>query len=485
MSTPPFDRRSFLVGAASVSAAALTPAAAYAAPLPWSLAVNDVEADIPPRPLRLIHGRAPADLRGVLYRNGPAKWRRPGGDALHWFDGDGLIRRITLGDGRATLSARFADTRKRREDAAAAGVVTPGFGTPWRKGANLRGPDDANPANISVLPMGEEVWALWESGSPLRLDAATLETRGHHKLSPTAWAPFLAHPKIEPNGRIWNLGVQGSQVVVWRLAADGTLEAMEPITLPRSSYIHDFTATDRHLVIVLQPWLREREAQPFDASFVWRPDQGVQVVVLDKADLSRRRTYELPAFFFFHLGDAWCDREGTIRFDACILGDVGFVTRGACELLKGETVTGLTPHLALVTLRQSGHADLEVMPITGEFPRTDPRFAGLERRRTVHVSGYENGRGQPTRLAVHDWIARTSDAFDFGPHQQVEEFVFAPRPGGSAEMDGWLIGSTLDLKAAATELHVFDARQIAHGPLASWRAEVALPVAFHGAFVQV
>ena len=484
MSSPAFNRRNFLFAAASVSAAALTPAAAYAAPLPWSLAVNDVEADVAPRPLRRIQGSAPAELQGVLYRNGPAKWRRPGGDAAHWFDGDGLIRRFSLRDGQASLSARFADTHKRREDAAARAVVTPGFATPMRKGADLRGPDDASPANTSVLPMGDEVWALWEGGSPLRLDAATLETRGPQKLSPTVRAPFLAHPKVEPNGRIWNLGVEGADAVVWRLAPDGTLEAAERITLPRASYIHDFTATERHLVLVLQPWLRERDVQPFDASFVWRPEAGVQVVVLDKADLSNRRTYELPSFFFFHLGDAWSERDGTIRFDACIESDVGFVTQGACELLKGGKVAGLSPRMALVTLGSDGRASLQPTAVTGEFPRTDARFAGLARRRTIHVSGYENGLAQPTRLALQDWATGRSDAFDFGAHQQVEEFVFTPRPGASAEMDGWLVGSTLNLKAAASELHIFDARRIAHGPLASWRADLALPVAFHGAFVQ-
>jgi all-trans-8'-apo-beta-carotenal 15,15'-oxygenase len=484
MSSVAFDRRSFLFAAAGISAAALTPAAAYAAPLPWSLAVNDVEADVAPRALRRIHGRAPVELQGVLYRNGPAKWRRPGGNAVHWFDGDGLIRRFSIRNGQASLSARFADTHKRREDTAARAVVTPGFATPMREGADLRGPDDASPANISVLPIGDEVWALWEGGSPLRLDAATLETRGNRKLSPTVRAPFLAHPKVEPSGRIWNLGIEGADAVVWRLAPDGTLEAAERITLPRASYIHDFTATDRHLVLVLQPWLREREAQPFDASFVWRPDQGVQVVVLDKADLSKRRTYELPSFFFFHLGDAWSDQSGAIRFDACIEGDVSFVTQGACELLKGGAVAGLSPRMALVTLHPDGRAGLEATSVTGEFPRTDARFAGVDRRRTIHVSGYENGRAQPIRLAVQDWKTGRSDAFVFGAHQQVEEFVFVPRPGGSAEMDGWLVGSTLNLKEAASELHVLDARRVAHGPLASWRADLALPVAFHGSFVQ-
>jgi all-trans-8'-apo-beta-carotenal 15,15'-oxygenase len=41
----------------------------------------------------------------------------------------------------------------------------------------------------------------------------------------------------------------------------------------------------------------------------------------------------------------------------------------------------------------------------------------------------------------------------------------------------------VNLDAKATELHVFDARHVTQGPIAGWRAPVALPVTFHGVFV--
>ena len=56
--------------------------------------------------------------------------------------------------------------------------------------------------------------------------------------------------------------------------------------------------------------------------------------------------------------------------------------------------------------------------------------------------------------------------------------------GASGEDQGWLIGTTLNLKAGASELHLFDAQKLANGPLASWRASVALPIGFHGAFLR-
>ncbi len=75
------SRRSFLMGAAALSAAVATPdlvraAQAAAATPDWALATADVETDIAPRALSLVHGRAPAGLEGVLFRNGPARFRR-------------------------------------------------------------------------------------------------------------------------------------------------------------------------------------------------------------------------------------------------------------------------------------------------------------------------------------------------------------------------------------------------------------------------
>jgi len=103
----PTRRTLFMGAAALVAARVLTPDRAYAAQAmaasaDWALATADVEGDVAPRALRLVHGRAPAGLAGSLYRNGPAKFRRPGGASQHWFDGDGLIRRWRVEDGQAT-----------------------------------------------------------------------------------------------------------------------------------------------------------------------------------------------------------------------------------------------------------------------------------------------------------------------------------------------------------------------------------------------
>ena len=117
---------------------------------------------------------------------------------------------------------------------------------------------------------------------------------------------------------------------------------------------------------------------------------------------------------------------------------------------------------------------------SAEFRRRPPP-RGLPRRYTWHVTGRPR-EALPDALAVTDWKRGRTDRFDFGAHV-VDEAVFAPRRPSSSEGDGWLVGTSVNLAARATELHIFDARRVAAGPVCTWRADVALPASFHGAFV--
>ena len=479
------DRRTFLMGAAALSAAVVTPEtvramAAMDAAADWALATADLEADVAPRAMRLVHGRAPAGLTGTLFRNGPGKFRRPGGSVTHWFDGDGLMRAFRLDGGQATLDARFADTPKRRVETELGAVVTPGFGTAGDARARLGSNDDANAANTAVMLAGDEVWALWEGGSPLALSASDLSTRRFVTLrDDLKGMPFQAHPRYDPDGTVWNIGLNGGKAVVWRLNADRSLNAASVIDLPRACFMHDFTATARHLILVLQPWVFDRHGMPYASQFAWRPELGTQILVLDKADLSRRRIFELPAFSYFHLGDAWEDASGTIRFDVAAGKDVAFAIDGARVLVEQRgSVPGEHAVLKLVTLHTDGRAELTSSGVTAEFPKSDPRRAGLPRRLTVHVAGERPDRPLPTGLATWDWDTGRSDDFNFGDTQIVEEAVFVPR--GPDERDAWLVAPSINLREGVTELHAFDAVRVSDGPVATWRADVALPAGFHG-----
>ncbi|WP_197432054.1 MULTISPECIES: carotenoid oxygenase family protein, partial [unclassified Blastomonas] len=133
------NRRDLLIGGGLAALGTLAPvtaraAAAVATAPDWTLGTTDILADIAPRSLRRIQGRAP-DLAGTLYRNGPARFRRGDSASGHWFDGDGLIRAWQLRGNEARLAARFVDTPKRRLEEKLGRIVQPGFGTLEQPGA--------------------------------------------------------------------------------------------------------------------------------------------------------------------------------------------------------------------------------------------------------------------------------------------------------------------------------------------------------------
>ena len=111
-----------------------------------------------------IKGRLPAELVGTFYRNGPARHERGGRRYHHWFDGDGMVQAFRFDGGRVSHLGRMVETKKFSSEEAAGELRFPAFGTSAPNPIALRGADDLNPANISVLHHGGELLALWEGG---------------------------------------------------------------------------------------------------------------------------------------------------------------------------------------------------------------------------------------------------------------------------------------------------------------------------------
>jgi carotenoid cleavage dioxygenase-like enzyme len=239
--------------------------------------------------------------------------------------------------------------------------------------------------------------------------------------------------------------------------------------------------TARSLVLVLQPWIYEGEGPPTSA-LAWRPEQGTEVLVLDKDDLSRRRSFLLPPFFHFHMGAGFEDASGAVRFDICQAPDPSIAVRTTVDLLSGVYRPEPLTVMALVTLSPDGRATLEPTGVAAEFPRTDPRSASGPRTFTLHAAVKSPERPLYQGVGMFDWRTGSSETFDLGEHHLIEEMVFTPRPGAVAEMDGFVIGPAINLKARASELLVFDARRLSAGPLCVWRADVVAPAGLHGGF---
>ncbi|MBU2225831.1 MAG: carotenoid oxygenase family protein, partial [Gammaproteobacteria bacterium] len=188
------DRRRFLTAAvacASYSALANSAdkllAAARASDLsamgqaagqtPWAKAFTGVRGDFAPLAMQM-EGQWPADLHGTLLRNGPARLERAGERYHHWFDGDGMVQQFKMAKGKVVHQGKFIQTKKYLVEEMAGAFRYNTAGTLVKNPLPVRNNDDLNTANTALIPWQGEVLALWEGGSPHRIDPDSLQTLG-------------------------------------------------------------------------------------------------------------------------------------------------------------------------------------------------------------------------------------------------------------------------------------------------------------------
>lgn len=455
----------------------------------WKTGFATVDADLP-AVRAAVKGRFPDAVTGTLYRTGPAGHTLGGERYHHWFDGDGMTQRFSIERGEVIHQGRYVDTPKRVSEVRAGRRLTEAFATAPAGATWPDSPDAMNVANISVLPLGDELLALWEGGSATRLDPRTLATKGVKTWrADLAGLPFSAHPKIDPDGTIWNFGVGASKglLVLWEVAPDGTLRRADGVTVAHMPMVHDFAVTDRHLVFLLPPLIysdarKQAGASVLDAH-VWRPELGMRVLVIDKKDWSQRQMMQLPAGFLFHVGNAWSQDtpSGTVvHLDYMRSDNAQALFTTHRDVMRGRYVPGPHPKLARVRLNlRTAQASQEVLPMAAEFPRIDPRRVGLRHRHLVHATGLLDGRPGFSAIARTDVESGASQQYVYGPQALVEEHVLVPDGPGA----GWVLGTVLDLAQKKTVLSCFAADRLADGPVAQATLPYALPLGLHGAFV--
>ena len=76
----------------------------------WAKCVQHTAIGFDRTDLPILSGSIPLDLRGTLYRNGPARLTRGGRSVGHWFDGDGAVLGVTFTDSGATGIYKYVQT---------------------------------------------------------------------------------------------------------------------------------------------------------------------------------------------------------------------------------------------------------------------------------------------------------------------------------------------------------------------------------------
>ncbi len=439
----------------------------------------------------VVKGRIPADLNGAFFRNGPGRFDLGGERYHHWFDGDGFVQRWQLAKGKVSHRGRFVQTQKFVEESAAGQFLYPAFGT-WVGRRALKNNDTLNAANTNLVPFQGRLYALWEGGSATEVDPQTLATVGIKTWTDELKAmPFSAHPKMDPDGGMWNFGALpgGDKLVIYRIGANGQMVSTSVIEVPQLAMVHDFVVSAGHLIFLIPPYDMVRgEGKSFAEMHRWAGSgasaRPLRAVVVSKATMKVRQVFELPPHMVFHFGNAW-DDGATTRFDTVL--HQGDALREAGRLMQGERPTNAASRsfAAQVTLdyaRKS--ADVARLLGPSEFPRVMPQVVSVRHRKLALLSNStHNAEAILDTVNLVDTSSGKADSYRFDAGWQVEEHVLVPRANARSETDGYLVGVVQDTRRSESVMTVFDAARVAAGPLALARLPYRTPLCFHGNFL--
>jgi len=486
-------RRVSEAGKAEASSAGVGTAGATAHA--WRRAFRDLPREHGFEPLR-VEGQLPEGLRGTLYRTGPSLFSTFGRRYGHWFDGDGAVSAVRFdGGGGARGAVKLVESLGRKEEQRRGRAHYPNYGTTaptaWRGlVAGLTG-DLKNTANTSVMIWQGRLYALMEACRPTELSIEDLATLGERDLDGAVVRTFSAHPHYVPARRAaYNFGVRYGRHIeldLFELPDGGRARRLTTLTLPGATMVHDFIATERHLVFFVPP-LRLRLFRQlvgigaFADNLRWRPEQGTEVIVVPIDAPDRPRRFTVPAFYQWHFATAF-ERGDELVVDYVRYADFAS-NHWLGEILDGpaRSPIGGTLHRAVVDPARGTLTDEERAAVPCEFPRV---ARAAQENRFVYVAAHsdaEAGRGMFDRLARIDVARGSIDSIALGPAQYPSEPVFVRRPDGRDESDGWLLVLVYDGMADKSCVAVLDARDPARGAIARAWFDHHVPFTFHGNF---
>ena len=121
--------------------------------------------------------------------------------------------------------------------------------------------------------------------------------------------------------------------------------------------------------------------------------------------------------------------------------------------------------------------------MNAEFPSVSAAAVGRPSRFSYHMTIPTDARTLFFDGVVKYDLRGAAQRHTFGAGRYGSEAPFAPREGASAEDDGYLFTFVQDARDGASELWIYDARELARGPICRARVPQRVPLGFHATWM--
>lgn len=466
----------------------------------WVRALENNATEFGVQKLRVLQGRVPNSLEGVLFRNGPGLMYRSNERIKHWFDGDGGILGVHFRNGDIFAHYKYIRTEYFLEEQRRDRFIYGTYGSKpraaiWNRiGKNMM----KNPANTSVLPLENELLALYEGGWPYSLDPQTLETKkkddlGFLRLDET----FSAHPKVCPKtGEIYNFGItpgKDTYLKVYRMDKKANVIAVGSAKLSNFSPIHDCVLTEKYLIVL-------NYAADFSAlgylsglktiaeSFYYKPSIGTTIHIFNRNNMSEAcPPIKTDPFFAYHFTNGF-EKKGEIEIE--------FVKHNTLELLDdiNEAMAGK----AVDKVKDSGYGELTRMTIdinnrsakmravlknNEEFPTVSDHLVAQEWRYSLFLMQNPKSKEKQhaflrTAIGRFDHKKEKLEVFDYGEKKFPSEPILVSN--NSDPENGYIITTVYDSSHHQSEVWVHHTKDLEGEPVCRARLPYVIPHGFHG-----
>jgi carotenoid cleavage dioxygenase len=436
-------------------------------------------------------GELPPELDGIYLRNGPNPRLDPVG-RYHWFDGDGMLHAVRFQNGRASYRNRWVRTRgfsveDGAETALFNGVMENPAANP-KLGLRLPLKDSAN---TDLVFFRDRVLALWYlAGEPYALDAESLDTIGVDDFGGTRTCQVSAHAKVdEATGELmfFDYGPTPPYMRHGVVGPYGRVVHLVDIDLPGPRLPHDMAITANHSILMDLPLV----ADPVAAK------QGRHKIMFVNAMRARFgviprygagdsiRWFEADPCYVYHSVNAW-EEGDEIVLDLCRVTKPAPRGDAVGPLAKMLSYLRLDAHLYRYrfNLRTGTTTESYLDDDNTEFPTMDARKLGRPTRFAYNMRISDESTLLFDGIVKYDTQTGATDRHWFGPGRWGSEAPFAPRPGGTAEDDGWLVSFVHDEAEQRSEVVVLDASDLAAGPVARVLLPARVPIGFHATWVR-
>jgi carotenoid cleavage dioxygenase-like enzyme len=432
-------------------------------------------------------GTIPKELAGAFLRIGSNPVFVDDPDKYYVFEGDGMIHEVAFANGQATYINRFVETDGHMAEREKGDFIWNGMETTPENIAQY-GPSK-NIANTAMVFHGGKFQALQEGSRPFHLTLPNLDPVGEMDYDGKLDHALTAHPKVDP--RTGEMVTYGYNVltepycIVSVINKEGEMTHTTPVTIPTPIMMHDCAISENYTIIMDLPCIfnLDRLAQGKSVLY-FEPENGTRFGLLKRgADGEDIRWFDVETCYCYHTVNAFEEGDEVVvegcRSDRNNIGD---------EDLAGKP--GDRSNLPMMYQWRFNLKTGEVIERKldnewgSEFARINENYIGIRNQYTyaARIAG-DTLDSSFDGIIKYDLRNDTSVHYAYGEGRVGGEPIFAPKPNGVDEEDGWVVGFVRDHIKETSECIIIDAKRFEDGPIARVVIPARVPFGFHSAWV--